>query len=247
MKKIISLFLLCSLIFPFSANSFDVVKLSEDPWPPFTYGEDIPTGGIAVEFTHEIFTRLGVDYEIRLYPWERCLHQMRKGKRDGVILSGINEERKLYMVFTDLIMEDRDLIWYSSKRKEPIVWHELEDLKNYVIAATIGFSYGKEFEEAKKKFSFNMDLAVDDITNFKKVAAGRNDIFICNETVALTLFKENPDLKGQFKYAEKPLKLVTLHMAFSKKSPAVSLVPKINTIIKSMQKDGTIIKIIAGN
>ncbi len=54
-------------------------KLSEDPWSPFTYSEGIPTGGIAVGFTKEIFKRLGVKYEIRLYPWERCLHQMKKG------------------------------------------------------------------------------------------------------------------------------------------------------------------------
>jgi len=244
MKKIVIILILICLTHNLSAEEIKFVKLSEDPWPPFTYGETIPTGGYAIEFTKAIFKELNIGYEIRLYPWKRCLQQMKDGTRDGVILSGINKERQGYMIFTDPIMYDRDLIWYSASRETPVVWDDFEDLKNYTIATTLGFSYGKSFEEAAGKYMFKIDYANNDLQNFKKILSGRNDIFICNETVAMGLFKNNPEFKGKFKSAQKPLKEVTLHMAFSKNSNAAALVPRINKIIQKLHEKGTFEEIL---
>ncbi len=236
------LFMFCFL--SLSSNEINFVKFSEDPWPPFTYGEEFATEGIAVEFTDIIFKKLGINYEIKLYPWKRCLIQMKQGIRDGVILSGINEERKEYMEFTDPIMYDRDLIWYRTDRIKPIMWSDFSDLKDYKITTTLGFSYGQEFDTAVEKYGIAVNRGNSDLINFKLLAKGREDIFICNETVALWVFDENPELSGIFKYAAKPLKEVTLHMAFSKKSKASNLVPQINEIIKEIRRDGTIDSIL---
>lgn len=219
------------------------IKLSEDPWPPFTYGDVYATHGYAVEFTEQIFLRLDLDYEIRLYPWQRCLNQMKSGIRDGVILSGINDDRKEYMEFTIPIMYDRDLIWYKLDKDE-IKWSNFEDLKDFTFAATRGFSYGSTFTDSVEFYDINIIETNSDLQNFKLLKENRVDLFICNETVALSLFKDNPELQGIFTYTKKPLKEVSLHMAFSKKSKYVYLVSDINKIIVELQNEGIINRIL---
>ncbi len=124
-----------------SAFSADVtsVTMIEDPWPPYTLGDagKEPTGGIAVAFTKEIFKRIGVKADLKLYPWKRCLNLIKTGDRDGLMLLTKNAEREGYMVFTDPIMEDRDLIWYLADRPA-VVWSDFKDLKGLKIGNSSG-------------------------------------------------------------------------------------------------------------
>jgi len=121
-----STYFLVVFVFLFAAqisysNEIDNVKLSLDLWPPYTIGVEgkAPTGGFAVEFTNEIFSRLNIAYTAKLYPWKLCLKHIEHGKRDGLMLLTKNAERSNYMEFTDVIMTDRDLIWY-----EPALFHK---------------------------------------------------------------------------------------------------------------------------
>lgn len=246
MKKGIVFIILFSVFFTNTLVSRNINKitLSEDPWPPYTLGEvsKEPTGGIAVEFANEIFGRLQIETEIKLYPWKRCLNQMETGQRDGLLLLTKNKEREEYMVYSDKIMSDRDLIWY--KKGKNIQWDDLEDLKEYRIGKTAGFNYGDKFNEAAKKYSFTIHTASGDWNNFKKLDANRIDIFICNETAAKSIFKEDPELAGKFEYANKPLKSVDFHMSFSKKSEAVKILDDVNRVINELKEDGTIDRIL---
>lgn len=222
------------------------VSLSEDPWPPYTLGKtgQVPTGGIAVEFCNEIFGRLNIELDLKLFPWKRCLKQMEKGQRDGLMLLTKNSDREKFMVFTDSIMTDRDLVWYRADAAKPFAWTTFADWKGYKIGKSRGFNYGDGFNKAEKEFKFKTDVANTDLMNFKKMLKGRIDIFMCNETAANDIFKQNPDLAGKFKSADKPLKEVVFYMSFSKKSPVVAIVPKINKVIADMKSDGTINKIL---
>ena len=243
--------LLFLLIISVVSNSFakevTTVKLSEDPWPPYTLGEEgrAPTGGIAVDIMNAIFKKIDVKIDMELFPWKRCLFQMKHGIRDGLMLLTKNKDREKYMVYSELIMEDRDLLWYVEKGpSETKTWKSYEDFKNLLIGETAGFNYGKEFNDAKQKFKLRTEVVNTDFLNFKKLLAGRTDLFICNERAANSLFKNHPTLKGKFKAYSRPTKLVKFYMAISKQSPALSLIPNINKAIRELKADGTIDKIV---
>ena len=80
MKKIV--IFITVLVLSSSLFAGEIIKMSEDPWPPFTFGKagSITTKGIATDINQELFKRLGLKVETRLYPWKRCLMQMQKGK-----------------------------------------------------------------------------------------------------------------------------------------------------------------------
>ncbi len=251
-----STYILVAIAFLFAAqisysNEIDDVKFILDLWPPYRIGVEgkAPTGGIAVEFTNEIFSRLNIAYSSKLYPWKLCLKYIEYGKSDGLMLLTKNAERARYMEFTDVIMTDRDLVWYepekfNKKFGKEFTWETFKDLQPYAIGQTAGFNYGDEFNAAVKSLNLKTDSANKDQMNFNKLRYGRIDIFICNETSAINIFKTYPKLKNKFKFAAKPFKTVKFHMAFSKKTNAKKLIPKINKIISQMKTDGTINKIL---
>lgn len=237
-------FIILFFVSSICAESPDFLHMVEDPWPPFTYGEEFATEGIAVDITDVIFSELGIDYEIRLFPWKRCLQRVKLGVSDGVILSGISKEREEYMWFSTPIMYDRDLIWY--REGFDFQWETLEDLKRYKIAYTLGFSYGEEFTEASRKYNFDIYTTTNDLMAFKLLESGRVDIFICNETVAKTIFKDNPEFNGIITSAENPFKEVSLHMAFSKVNIDEGFVDRVNEVILKLQSSGVISNTIFG-
>ncbi len=251
--SIVKLFTLAVFLFAisFQAHAGAAVTMSEDLWPPYTLGKEgtTPTGGIAVEFTNEIFKRIYVKVDLKLFPWRLCLKQMKHGTRDGLMLLTKNAERSEYLDYTDVIMEDRDFIWYEPKTfnkkfKQNFKWETFEDLKPYLIGQSAGFNYGDEFKAAVTDLNLTVQTATKDVFNFKKLLLNRIDIFICNETTAKSIFNSDPKLKDKFKFAVKPFKVVQFHMAFSKKSSSRGYIPLINKTISAMKKDGTIDKIL---
>ncbi len=239
--------LLMMSVLSYGAFARDTIKLSEDPWDPYTLGHEgeTPTGGIAVELMNEIFKRVDIATDMKLFPWERCLAQMKTGKRDALMLLTKNAERELFLDYSEVIMTDNDLIWYrKSSQNNPADWVEFSDLKNYVIGESAGYNYGDVYSAAREKHKFIIDKARTDLLNFRKLQAGRIDIFICNETAAKAIFKNNPYLQGRFLAASKSLKTVEFHMAFSKESPLKGILPQVNQAIQEMKSDGTIERIL---
>lgn len=249
MKLLKFKFVVVSIVLAFIVSSMPVfaetVTLSCDPYEPYHYGKigAVPTGPVP-DIVKEVFKRLKMDTEMKLYPWKRCLDQMKKGKRDGIFILSKNKEREAYMVFTVAYLSDNQSIYYLKGKK--FNWKNFKDLKPYTIGLTSGYNYGDKFPKARKKLGLKVDeSAKSDLTNFKKLIKGRIDIFPCNDTIAKYIFKKNPELKGKFSKAKKPINKLTWHMSFSKKSKISKMVPKINKTIKKMQRDGTVKKILA--
>lgn len=239
MKRILVMFL---VFLTFQVTAKDKLIVVQDLWPPYTTGveSESPNGGYAVGIAKELFKKIDVDYEFKLLPWKRCLELMKIGKADLILILTKNDERSAYMDFSKPYIDDRDLVWYSAETKSGFTsWNTFEDFKKYRIGRTAGFNYGEDFNNAEKKFGFSVDEANSDYKNFEKLAFGRIDIFICNETAASQIFKENSEIKGKVKSAEKPLKEVSFCVGFSKKSKYLKYIPKIDQTLSEFKKDGT--------
>ncbi len=243
--KIIRLFsvllTLCPFFFPFPAfcQNIEKVKLGGFDYPPFYSHENGDIQGIGVELTGELFRRLNIDTELRIYPLKRALSYMKNGRTDGVMFLIKTPEREKYLHYSDPIMTIRGLIWSAADRKGgPVEFETLEDLRPYRIGVTIGYSYGKEFDKFLK--TMNVYEVPMDLHNYKKLLLHRIDLFPGNEIVAKGLFKKYPELRGKFIHSSKSFIKWTFHMTVSKKSPFASMMPEINSVLADFKNEGFI-------
>jgi polar amino acid transport system substrate-binding protein len=226
-----------------SGEAKKILLSEEGAWPPYTYeSEGTPTKGLSLELMEEIFHRLQIPYELKLYPQQRCIEQMKTGERDAMTLISKSRDREDFLDFTIPVMESPGLLYYSADRSQPIQWNNFSDLRHYKIGIVIGYNYGEAFNKARKQLNVQEVVKIEQ--NLKKLLAGRIDIIFANQDEISEIIKKNPDYKGKIRTAEKPYISYTYHMGFSKKSEARWLIPSINQVILEMKADGTLARIL---
>lgn len=215
------------------------VQLVAFYYPPFYTNETKPVSGIAVDVGDELFRRLEMKTELTMYPLKRALNNLETGHADAVMILIKTTERQKYLQYTRPIMTVRGLIWTVGK---PVPFYSLEDLRNYKIGVTQGYSYGEDFDSLLK--TMQVETANTDYHNYLKLKEHRIDIFPGNEIVAKGLFKKHPELSGQFVHSENSFINWVLRMAVSKKSPLVAKLPEINRILAEMEEEGFIDEVV---
>ncbi len=241
--KIRSFFLIVGLgllLIPFSAFGETVsrVNLGAFDYVPFYAEENGSLQGIAVDVAGELFRQMNMETETAMYPLKRLLQNLERGDTDAVMILIKTPERETFLHFTVPIVTVRGLIWSAADRKGGAVeFEKLEDLKPYRTGATLGYSYGAEFDAVLKTMPY-VDTASSDILNYKKLAAGRIDIFPGNEIVAKGIFKRNPEFKGKFVHSRKSFIEWPLHMGISRKSGLAERLTEINRILTELRDNG---------
>lgn len=199
--------------------------------------------GIAVDLAQALFPRLGLRPEVSLFPLKRALSMLKEGQADGTMILIRTPEREQFLHFTEPIMTVRGLIWSVANRDEgTIQFDTLEDLKDYKIGVTRGYSYGTEFDELLK--SMSVDMANSDYSNYLKLIQGRIDIFPGNEIVAEGLFKRYPELRGRLTHSDKSFMEWDLCIAVSRRSEYADLLPAINEVLQTLKDEGVVDRIV---
>ena len=248
----LSRYILISMTLLFVATSIQadssVIKVSTDPWEPWVLGNEgeIATDGLAIKFTSELFHRMGVDLEINIYPYKRCIYQMKNGKRDLLLMVKKTEERKKYMLFSDLAVTDPQLIYFSKDHIGDFEWNSWKDLQEYTVGVVAGFNYG-DFESAAKKYRIKHEVVSSDSQNIRKLLAGRVDFILLSRSTANYYMTQNPESAKKLKAASTPIDVAKFYFGLSKKGKAVKYLPKINEVLGEMKRDGSLDKILGLN
>jgi polar amino acid transport system substrate-binding protein len=221
----------------------NVVSFVGDPWTPWVYGAEgsPPEKGIAVDIIMEIFKRLnGFTADLKLLPWSRCLTMVKEGESDALILCAYNAERAAYAVFTDEIVRNKAVFIY--RKGEMPKWESLKDLGKYPMGILAGNDYGMIFDKAAKDFAYNVnDVSKSADQALVMLKSGRFDIFLTTDACAAEVLKSNPKNKNDFEAMVSPFSDGDIYfIAFSKKSPYVNLIPRINKIIAQIKAEGVI-------
>ena len=89
-------FLLLSVVFLLfdirTGYAQEVLKLVNDPWPPYT-GETLPGKGIATEIVVTALRRAGYETQVTFVPWKRALKGTIDGTYDILITTSYNDDR----------------------------------------------------------------------------------------------------------------------------------------------------------
>lgn len=120
-------------------------------WPPFTYYQRGPTGkpsqsvvGYSVDVIRRILQPQGIQVDIQLLPWVRCLREVESGTQIQVALNATaSPERNDRYWMTQPYYEATKAYFYSRKRfPNGLLIRSLAELKRYHVCGVHGYNYG---------------------------------------------------------------------------------------------------------
>ena len=186
MKKslLFTLVLLSTLCF--SAGAFcEKVTVATLNWAPYI-SENMDNQGYVAQIIHKSFESQGYDVELKYWPWARTVAMAEKGKVDAYGPEYYAEKlNELHHVSEPFQGGPAGLFRLKGS---DITYETLEDLKGYRIGVVRGYVNEEEFDKAD---FLEKDPVKDDLTNIKKLLAGRIDLFFCDKYVGKWLAKQN--------------------------------------------------------
>lgn len=240
MKRLLLLLVILSL-YALPAQSTEKVILSTLEWQPYI-GQTMKNNGYVAAVVNEAFKRNGIDVELQFHQWTRTVGLAMAGEVDGYFPEYYAENIEEYANFS-VPFPGGPLVFFKLKDND-VTFNSLQDLKGLKIGVVKGYTNSKEFDEADFLLK---DPAKDDLTNFKKLAAGRIDLLLVDKFVGLQILKEQlPDKVGEIVFMEKSLEEKDLYVCISKKAAnGDALLKAFNEGLNQMKADGTISKIMA--
>ncbi|MCP3873513.1 MAG: amino acid ABC transporter substrate-binding protein [Desulfobacteraceae bacterium] len=192
--------------------------------------------GPAIQLITTIFKDLGIPVETIVYPWQRAIKMLKKGKIDAVLTFFHTEERAEYSIFTDGYDEVKTCVFVKKGKSFPFTkWNDLIGLKGVMIR---GRSEGPKWDAFRNK---NLNIEPKD-------SLAQMILMIDSERCNYSVDKEYDIIMeakrmGHYNKIEiLPFSINTnqLRIGISKKSPFVKYVPEINKKITTLRKNGVI-------
>jgi polar amino acid transport system substrate-binding protein len=228
-----SYFIVCS------ASAGEIITIATLEYAPWT-GKNLKDHGFVNHVIAEAFQRKGYTVKYTYLPWKRAVAEAKEGKYSALSYVYWSKDWEKDFLLSDPISEEK-IVFFHLKSKPIKDWKKLEDLRNYKFGATRGYTYTKEFWEVAKTRRLMVDVTNSDLQNFKKLLAGRIDIFPSG------LVNGNSILQKEFDASKadlltidpKPLSKTTGHLAFTKsRKNAENLVRLFNQGLAQLKKEG---------
>nr|WP_321403524.1 transporter substrate-binding domain-containing protein [uncultured Desulfobacter sp.] len=228
---------------PPRAGSAPVLRLATDPWPPYATGQigGALASGYALDIGTEISKRIHCSLKADLLPWQRVLVCMKNGTYDITFPIQRKPAREAFMVFTNVILEDRVFLWHLKTRKDNLcTWQTIDDLKPYTIGIVSGYTYREKMDDAIENGVIKTEKVNSAEYNLKKLLCKRFDGFLESESVVMSFFQKYPEYTNRITHAPQIVSKDVFRIGISKKSPFAQMLPEINRVIREMREDGTI-------
>ncbi|WP_206208650.1 substrate-binding periplasmic protein [Vogesella mureinivorans] len=168
---------LAALLLPLAALGAEpplTVRFSNQEYAPYM-AENLPFGGILTRVVTEVFRRGNVSVRYGWYPNNRAIQMARTGDVDGSLGWTPNAERQKDLLFSEEVLPFRMVLF--QRLGETYTWKTLEDLAPYRFGITAGNFYSDTFTRLQHNGVLKVDVTTDDISNLRKLAAGRIDLF----------------------------------------------------------------------
>lgn len=227
---------------PLLAKTNEKLPIAVSVFPPFEFVQDGEVTGIDTEIVTQVLERQGYTADIRILPWPRAQKYVQDGVMAATFSFTKNSDREKFYYFSDPLSVVKD-VFFKRKNLE-ITWNSLDDLKDYRIGASNGYSYAPDFMKAIKdqKFKEVQILSGDnlELRQLHKLKNGRIDIFICEVSVCQYLIKTHGDEFEMINFIDKPIgEIRPFYIGFSKKwSGSKELVSQFNIELKKFSDEG---------
>ena len=228
-----SYFIVCS------ASAGEIITIATLEYAPLT-GKNLKYHGFVNHVITEAFQRKGYTVKYTYLPWKRAVMETTNGQYSALSYVYWSKDREKEFYLSDPISEEK-IVFFHLKSKPIKDWKTLDDLKNYKFGATRGYTYTKEFWEATKTRRLMVDVTNSDLQNFKKLLAGRIDIFPSGWVNGNSILQKEFDASKSdlLSIHPKPLSKTTGHLAFTRgRKNSESLVRIFNQGLAELKKSG---------
>jgi polar amino acid transport system substrate-binding protein len=236
--------LLVSILFSFFNSILfakqEVVVYGDNSYPPYSYIEKGEPKGIYVDILKKAFSKMSnYKIKIKMIPWKRGIHYIKKGKAFALFPPYYTKERLLWMMFSEPILPEEIVVFgkdnnLKGKEKWP------EDFFGYTIGVNSGFNLysmgGEKFGDAVKYGKIKVDAIGGNTRNLKKLEKDRFHFYINDKLVNISQY---PSIKrGMI------INTNNGYLGFTTKNKNYKFTKEFkdnfNQIIKNMKKSGEI-------
>ena len=218
----------------------ETYKFGLGEWEPFVSSKD-KSKAICEEIVQEALKLEGVDAVNEYYPWKRSYEMTKDAKLDATYPWGLTDERKELFIYSDPMLREKSVFFHLKSTN--FDWNSYEDLKKYKVGVTNGY----KDEEIYKKHGIKAEVVPKEDLNFKKMLAGRIDVYAGSFFVGYGMInKLFPDKANLFTNHKKPQRVDDYYMLVSKKNPkAKEIISKFNAGLTKLKESGRYDQILA--
>lgn len=239
-KFLLSLMLaaLCGL----SANANEVLNLAVGEWAPFL-SEKNPKAKRLETVVMEAFKLEGVNVKFSYFPWKRSYNRVKEGSSDGTFPWNKTPDREAFFVYSETPVLIEDSVYFHLKSLA-FDWKTIEDLKKYKVGVTLGFINEKLYKEK----GISADSVPSEEMNFKKIVAGRIDVYETSKVVGYETINKilTPDEARLLTHHPNPVGRTDYFMMISKKHPnAKGMADKFDSGLRKLKASGRYEEILA--
>lgn len=211
-KRIIVLIFILLFSVMFISNS--VRRITNGEWAPWL-SENLKHYGLASHIVSEAFAYNDIQVVYGFFPWSRSYEIARVGEWDGSIVWSKTEERAEYFYYSDPVLYTQTVFFH--RKDLDFDWETYADLKDYTIGITLGYTY-RELDQYIDNPEYKFDPAPNDETNFRKLIAGRIDIFPVSLDIGYETMRNifNELQIAEITHNQNPIDEVSYHLILTK-------------------------------
>lgn len=225
------------LLAAFASSGFaEVLKLGNEPWPPFVLeGEE---RGTAEAIVCEALGRSGYECALSHGDWATTLAAAEAGALDAIAAAWFTPERGRLLHFSAPYLTNR-LIPVTLAGGPKV--ERIGDLAGKRVALEVGVAYGETLLTAREGFE-TVDVRGGEAA-LAALRDGRADVAVLDELFVLEALRD--DAGARFSSGEVALAFRELHFAVSRTRPdAQAIVADFNRAYQAMVRDGMVNRIL---
>lgn len=147
-------------------------KITSLDWPPFS-GKNLPEGGAGIAVLRAALKAEGIDLQVEFYPWTRAIVTSKKDASYAGFYPSWPED--VPADYTPSVVLFESPVGLVEPVDKPLRWNKLEDLAGKSIGTVQDYGNTPEFMALVNSGAIRTQIAINDLTNVRKVAAGRMD------------------------------------------------------------------------
>ena len=207
--------------------------------PPFMYSRAGYAVGLYPAVIRAALGRCHDHVRVQAKPWKRAFVEIDKAQA-GVGGLYRNAERLAKYDFSDPIYVENIAVFYRTV--QPFDFRTVADLYGKRVGVLRGWSYGDDFDVAKRNGSIATEEVSSDRSNFLKLTDGRLDAVLAIEESGQAAMAAS-GLHG-IEQANAYLASYPVYLAFSKKAAKSDLLVCFNKALAEMKQDGAFERIV---
>jgi polar amino acid transport system substrate-binding protein len=157
--------------------------VGDEQFAPYSFAQhrDAPPQGLDVELVSTVLEAAGIDYELRLYPWQRVKRMLEQGTVDMAFqFAGTAERHAQYLLVGPI--RTGATVFMTAHKAALKDWQQLSDLEPYVIGQVQGYAYDSTYDQTPLKRDSSAQTPQQLVS---MLLAGRVDLIVGDRTQLL--------------------------------------------------------------